>query len=317
MTPNPAEGAAHRRWSAVFMGTPAAAIPILAALQEIADVSLVITRPDKPQGRSKRPESPPIKDAAGMWGLSVAQPATGAELFDAVQDASPDAAVVAAYGRLIKPELLAVPNQGFVNVHYSLLPRWRGASPVVRAILAGDEETGVSLMRMDSGLDTGPVFAAAGVPMGAEDDTGTLTDKIAAVGGALLVSALPRYLAGEVTPVPQDDALATAAAKVSTDEAHIDPMRHSAEAVDRAVRAFNPKPGAWCRVDGERFKIWVATRISDVTATPGEARVIDGRVILGSSTGSIELIEVQPAGKPPMTAVAWMNGRRGRPADLR
>ena len=299
------------------MGTPAAAIPILAALRQVAEVSLVITRPDRPRGRSKRLEAPPIKDAAEMWGLAVAQPTTGAELFDAVQAVSPGVVVVAAYGRLIKPELLEVPNRGFVNVHYSLLPRWRGASPVVRAILAGDEESGVSLMRMDAGLDTGPVIASEVVSIEPIDDTGSLTDKIAAVGGDLLVSVLPRYLAGEVTAVPQDDALATAAAKVSTEEAHIDPVRHSAEAVDRAIRAFNPKPGAWCLVDGERFKIWEAARTSDVAATPGEARVMDGRVILGSRNGSIELIEVQPAGKPVMTALAWMNGRRAEPADLR
>jgi methionyl-tRNA formyltransferase len=155
------------------------------------------------------------------------------------------------------------------------------------------------------------------VPIESGDDTGSLTERIAGAGGVLLESVLPRYLAGEVTVVPQDDALATAAAKVSTDEAHIDPTRHTAEAVDRAVRAFNPKPGAWCLVDGERFKIWAVTRSPDVTATPGEARLIDGRVILGSRTGSIELIEVQPAGKPAMTAVAWMNGRRAEPADLR
>jgi methionyl-tRNA formyltransferase len=299
------------------MGTPTAAIPILSALREVADVSLVVTRPDKPQGRSKRRKAPPIKDAAAEWGIPIAQPTTGAELFDAVQAVSPHIAVVAAYGRLIKPELLEVPKHGFVNVHYSLLPRWRGASPVVRAILAGDDETGVSLMRMDRGLDTGPVIAAEVIPVEPVDDTGSLTDKLAAAGGALLTSALPRYLAGETTAVPQDDALATAAAKVSTDEAHIDPMRHPAEAVDRAVRAFNPKPGAWCLVDGARFKIWVATRSPGVTAKPGEARLIDGRVILGSRTGSLELIEVQPAGRPAMAAVAWMNGRRAESAELR
>jgi len=312
-----AEGPGRRRWSAVFLGTPIAAIPILSVLQEVADVSLVVTRPDKPQGRSNQRKAPPIKDAAGEWGLPIAQPTTGVELFDAVQAVSPDIAVVAAYGRLIKPELLEVPKHGFVNVHYSLLPRWRGASPVVRAILAGDDETGVSLMRMDRGLDTGPVIAAEVIPVEPVDDAGSLTDKLAAAGGALLTSALPRYLAGEMTPVPQDDALATAAAKVSTDEAHIDPMRHPAEAVDRAVRAFNPKPGAWCLVNGARFKIWVATRNLGFTVTPGEARLIDGRVILGSRTGSLELIEVQPAGKPAMTAVAWMNGRRAEPAELR
>ena len=226
-------------------------------------------------------------------------------------------AVVAAYGRLISVEVLEVPPHGFVNVHYSLLPRWRGASPVVRAILAGDAETGVSLMKMDAGLDTGPVIATEVVPISSDNDTGILTDELAATGGRLLVAELPRYLAGEISPVHQDDAMATAATKVTTEEAHIDPTRHSAEAVDRAVRAFNPKPGAWCLVDGERFKIWQANPTQDVDSTPGEVGLADGRVILGSRTGPVELIEVQPAGKPVMPATAWMNGRRGEQAELR
>jgi len=302
---------------ALFMGTPAEAIPILGALREMADVDLVVTRPDRPRGRSRRLEAPPVKNASEAWDLPVAQPASASELVDVVRTASPDVAVVAAYGRLISVEALEVPPYGFVNVHYSLLPRWRGASPVVRAILAGDAETGVSLMKMDAGLDTGPVIATEVVPITSDDDTGILSDELAATGGRLLVAELPRYLAGEISPVQQDDTMATAATKVTTEEAHIDPTRHSAEAVDRAVRAFNPKPGAWCLVDGERFKIWKANPTQDVDSTPGEAGLADGRVILGSRTGPIELIEVQPAGKQAMPATAWMNGRRGEPAELR
>ena len=302
---------------ALFMGTPAEAIPVLAALREMSDVGLVVTRPDRPRGRSKRLEAPPIKEVAEGWRLPVAQPASRSDLLDVVRAASPDVVVVAAYGRLIGAEVLEVPRHGFVNVHFSLLPRWRGASPVVRAILAGDAETGVSLMKMDAGLDTGPVIATELVRINSDDDTGTLTGELAAVGGRLLGAELPRFLAGEITPVAQDDAMATAAAKVTTEEAHIDPPRHSTEAVDRAVRAFNPKPGAWCLVDGERFKIWKTAPAQDLDSTPGSARLVDGRVILGSRTGSVELVEVQPAGKPVMTATAWMNGRRGEQAELR
>ncbi len=299
------------------MGTPTAAIPVLSALCGVAEVSLVVTRPDRPRGRSKRPDAPPVRDAAEARDLRVAQPESAAQLLDAVRAVSPDVVVVAAYGRLIQPELLELPPHGFVNVHYSLLPRWRGASPVIRALLAGDSETGVSLMRMDAGLDTGPVIATEVVSIEPDHTGGTLTAELAATGGRLLAASLSRYLAGEITPVPQDDAMATAAAKVTTEEAHIDPRRHSAEAVDRAVRAFNPKPGAWCMAGDDRFKIWKAAPVRDVDSVPGEVRLVEGRVILGSRTGPIELVEVQPAGKAAMTAVAWMNGRRSEPAQLR
>ena len=303
--------------TAVFMGTPQAAVPVLGALREIADVVLVVTRPDRPRGRSQRLESPPVKDAALEWNLALAQPTSGEQLFDAVGAASPDVAVVAAYGRLIKPDLLQLPQHGFVNVHYSLLPRWRGASPVVRAILAGDQETGVTLIKMDEGLDTGPVIATVAMPIAPTDNTGTLTERLASAGAVLLVAEIPRYMAGEVVPLAQTEELATAAAKVTTDEAHIDPARHSVEAVERAVRAFNPKPGAWCTVDEARLKIWKTAAIIDVTVDPGDVRVIDGRVILGTRTGPVELLRVQPSGKPEMDATAWMNGRRGEPASLR
>jgi methionyl-tRNA formyltransferase len=299
------------------MGTPQAAVPVLAALRDVAEVALVVTRPDRPRGRSQRLESPPVKDAALAWNLPVAQPRSGEELFAAVADVAPDVAVVAAYGRLIKPDLLRLPQHGFLNVHYSLLPRWRGASPVVRAILAGDPETGVSLMRMDEGLDTGPVVATVAVPIDSTATAGSLTERLAEAGAALLVAEMPRYLAGEIVPLGQAEELATAAAKVTTDEAHIDPIRHSAVAIDRAVRAFNPKPGGWCLVDDGRMKIWETAAGLEATADPGEARVVDGRVILGTRTDSIELLRVQPAGKPEMDASAWMNGRRGEPASLR
>lgn len=299
---------------AVFMGTPEAAVPILGALRDVSTVELVVTRPDKPQGRSKRLVPPPVKDAAVEWGLPVAQPATGSALYDAVATVAPDVVVVAAYGRLIKPDLLALPPHGFVNVHFSLLPRWRGASPVARAILAGDDVTGVALMVMDPGLDTGPVIEMVESQIDAADTTGTLTARLSELGAEMIRSSLPAFLDGALEPMAQDDALATAAAKVETDEAFVDPERHSAEAVDRAIRAFNPKPGAWGIVDGERIKLWRAEPVSGDGPEAGVAAGVDGRVLLGTRTGTVRLIEVQPAGKGPMDATAWMNGRRGEPA---
>lgn len=299
---------------AVFMGTPDAAVPILDALREVVDVVLVVTRPDRAQGRSKRLVAPPVKEAALGWNLELAQPSSAAALFEQVEAAGPDVVVVAAYGRLIKPELLALPPQGFVNVHFSLLPRWRGASPVARAILAGDDVTGVSLMVMDEGLDTGPVIEMVEAEISPSDTTGTLTSRLAALGAEMIRTVLTSYLEGGLVPMAQDDARATAAAKIETGEAFVDPKRHSAEAVDRAIRAFDPKPGAWAVVDGERIKLLGADMVAVEGPEPGVAEAVDGSVLLGTRAGTVRLLRVQPAGKGPMDAVAWMNGRRGEAA---
>ncbi len=298
---------------AVFLGTPEEAVPILSALREVADVALVITRPDKARGRSSRLVAPPVKEAALDTGHEVAQPSSSADLFEAVAGAEPQVAVVAAYGRIIRPDLLAFPEHGFLNVHFSLLPRWRGASPVVRAILAGDDETGVSLMVMDEGLDTGPVLAAQSLGIEDHEDAGSLTVRLAELGGRLLADNFTAYVDGELAATAQDDSKATAAAKVTTAEARIDPHRHTSESIMRAVRAFNPRPGAWGDVDGDRIKVWRAAA-SSLSAEVGTARLEAGTVVLGTSDGSVELLEVQPPGKRAMTAAAWMHGRRGRSA---
>jgi len=297
------------------MGTPHAAIPILEALHRMADIPIVVTRADASRGRSKRLVPPPVKERAVALGLPIAQPGASGELLDVVREARADVAVVAAYGRLITPETLGVPEHGFVNVHYSLLPRWRGASPVVRAILAGDAETGVSIMEMDAGFDTGPVIARRSLRIPSDATTGTLTATLAGIGGELLADVLPRYLDGEIEPEPQDEEQATAAGKVSVDEAHIDPARHSVAAVDRAVRAFDPAPGSWAVVEGDRLKVW-GVRPSAVDAEPGWARPVASDVVLGCRDGSLEVVEVQPSGKARISAAAWMNGRRGAPARL-
>lgn len=298
----------------VFMGTPDAAVPILDALREVTDVALVVTRADKPRGRSKRPQPPPVKSAAEEWGLEVAQPTKVADLHTTVAEIAPDVVVVAAYGRIIRPDLLSLPPHGFVNVHFSLLPRWRGASPVARAILAGDDVTGVALMVMDEGLDTGPVIEMVETEISRDDTTGTLTARLADLGAEMIRTTLTAYLDGALPPMAQDDELATAAAKIETAEAFVDPEHHSAEAVERAIRAFNPKPGAWAIADGERMKLWKAEPVSGDGPAPGVASVFDGDVLLGTRTGPVRLLEVQPPGKAPMAAVAWMNGRRGEPA---
>ena len=301
---------------AVFLGTPPHAVPTLAALCSVAEVALVVTRPDRPRGRRGSPVAPAVKEAAAAWGLPVVQPDRSSELAGPIGDAAPDVAVLVAYGRLIPAPVLEIPAAGFVNVHFSLLPRWRGASPVVRAILAGDDTTGVTLMRLDEGLDTGPVYASRPVAMGPEESAGVLTARLAALGAAMVGEDLERIVAGSAVAAPQDDAAATAAAPVRPEEAFVDPGRHASAAVLRAVRAFDPAPGAWTAVEGRRLKLWRAASAAGQGPEPGVAELRGGRVLAGTADGAVELLEVQPEGKRRMGAAEWLRGRRGAPARL-
>jgi methionyl-tRNA formyltransferase len=301
---------------AVFLGTPPHAVPTLAALCSVAEVALVVTRPDRPRGRRGSPLPPAVKEAATAWGLPIAQPERSADLAGPIRRAAPDVAVLVAYGRIIPAAVLETPAAGFVNVHFSLLPRWRGASPVVRAILAGDASTGVTLMRLDEGLDTGPVYATREVDVGPEESAGVLTARLAAVGAGMVADLLEGIVAGSSVPAPQDEAAATAAAPVRPEEAFVDPARHSSQAVLRAVRAFDPAPGAWTTLEGRRLKLWRAAPHAGDGAAPGIAELRGGRVLLTTADGVVQLLEVQPEGKRRMGAAEWMRGRRGDPAAL-
>jgi methionyl-tRNA formyltransferase len=299
---------------AVFYGTPAVAIPSLRALAGIADVLLVTTRPDKPRGRSGRLQPPPVKEEALAMGLPVAQPVRAVHGLEQLAALEPDVAVVVAYGQILPADLLAVPRRGFLNVHFSLLPRWRGGSPVVRAILAGDELAGVTVMVLDAGMDTGPVLAVRPTRVGLEESAGELAGRLAAVGAAMLVEHLPAYLEGSLLPRPQPEEGATAAARVRVEEAFVDPVRHRSAAVLRAVRAFDPKPGAWTVLDGGRVKLWRARASAEPGPGVGVAATVGEGVLLGAADGAVELLEVQPEGRNRMAAADWMRGRRGRPA---
>ncbi len=299
---------------AVFYGTPAEAVPALQSLCGIAEVVLVTTRADKPRGRSGKPQPPPVKEAARALGLEVSQPVRAAHDLDRLRALAPEVAVVVAYGQILPPDLLAVPAHGFVNVHFSLLPRWRGASPVVRAILAGDELTGVTLMQLDPGMDTGPVLAVAPARVGEEESAGELTARLAVMGAGMLVEHLPAYVAGDLAPRPQLEEGATAAARVRVEEAFVDPTRHHTQAVLRAIRAFDPRPGAWTDFDGVRVKLWRARAASGASLAAGVAAVVGGKVLLGAADGAVELLEVQPEGRNRMAAGDWMRGRRLEPA---
>jgi methionyl-tRNA formyltransferase len=294
---------------AAFLGTPAAAVPALAALMELAAVEFVVTQPDRPKGRNLRSTAPPLKLAAEEWGLPVAQPTTHAELLGIFEQAAIEVAVVAAYGRILKPAVLQSVEHGFVNVHFSLLPRWRGAAPVERAILAGDAYTGVSLMVLDEGLDTGPVFAAAETEIAEYETAGELTGRLASLGANVLRDHLQDYLNDKLRPARQMRTGATTAPRLTTAEAHLN-LNVGPMAFNRAVRAFNPRPGAWLAAEGQRMKIFeVGPATPEVKV--GDVKIVDGRPILGLAGGAVELIEIQPAGKPRLSGKAWANGRRG------
>lgn len=293
---------------AVFLGTPEAAVPSLVALSEIAEVGLVVTRPDRPRGRSRRPQPPPVRRAAERMELATAQPADRAELVAALEPLDVEVGVVVAFGMLIPAGALALASAGFVNVHFSLLPRWRGAAPVERAIIAGDAETGVTLMQMDAGLDTGPIIAQRVTPIGATETGGGLRERLAAMGAALLRAALPDWMAGRLVASPQPDTGVTYAAKLDPADRLVGPGMSLHEFTSR-VRALAPQPGARLWIEGEPHKL--------LAVSPDERRVppgvwhdgAGGTPLLGLADGAVRIDELQPPGKRPMSGAAWRRGR--------
>ncbi|HHC07128.1 MAG TPA: methionyl-tRNA formyltransferase [Actinobacteria bacterium] len=299
----------------LFLGTPSAAVPSLAATTTVVDVVGVVTRPDAPAGRGRRHRPSPVKVAAVEWGLPLHQPRDADELADLVARLRPDFAVLVAFGMLIPQTVLDAVPAGILNVHFSLLPRWRGAAPVARAILEGDTTTGVTLMLVDEGLDTGPVVAERRVEIRPEDTAGLLTARLAHVGAALLAEVVPDYLSGRRRPVPQLAAGATTAPRLTRSEARLTPGWRPERAL-RAVRAFQPRPGAWVRLDdGDELKILEAAE-SEASVDRGRIEEAGGRVVLGLDGGAIELVRVRPEGGRDLTGVAWMHGRRGRAATI-
>lgn len=242
----------------------------------------------------------------------MAQPAGAAELEALVRGV--DVAIVVAYGRIIPLQALEAVPFGFVNVHFSLLPRWRGAAPVQHAILAGDESTGVSLMQLDEGLDTGPVLGSIEVTIGDDERAGELTARLAGHGAELLGALLPPFVEGRIAPELQDGRAATAAPRIVTADAQLT-KDMDATRVLRTVRAFHPKPGAWMLVDGDRVKALDAAP-APAGPEPGLIEAGPDGALLGTIEGAVELLEVQPEGKAPMSGRAWMNGRRGSPGRV-
>ena len=293
----------------VFLGTPQAAIPTLHRLDESHDVGLVVTQPDRPKGRSKKPTPPPVKESANTKGLHVEQPSNRQELAAAILGSGPfEVGVVVAYGRIIRPEVLEAPRHGLLNVHFSLLPRWRGAAPVARALMAGDTMTGVTIIKLDEGLDTGPVLTAQMIDIPEDDNAGTLTGRLADLGARLLSDVLPGYLSGDLEPISQSDEGVTYADKIGPEDRPIDP-NSDADSVVARVRALAPSPAATLLIDGELHKIHTA-RVTDIEVSPGTWTANDGRPLVGLHDGAIELIELQPPGRNAQSGRDWVNGRQ-------
>jgi methionyl-tRNA formyltransferase len=289
----------------VFFGTPADAVPALEALHAAGhDVALVVTQPDRRRGRGSEPSPSPVREAAETLGLPVRTPEKSSEVVDEVAATGAAVGVVVAFGQLLPPALLDAVPHGFVNVHFSLLPRWRGAAPVERAMLAGDRETGVCIMALEAGLDTGPVYARERTPIGGSETAGELRARLVTLGTELLVATLPRV--PEARPEPQVGE-PTYADKLTVDEFALD-WEQSAEDLARVVRSGNPRPGAWTTDHGTRLKVWRVRPLSAcIDAEPG---TVFGHTRVATGDGALELVEVQPEGRRAMDANAWLAGRR-------
>ena len=295
----------------LFFGTPEFAVPSLAALVgEGFEVVAAVTRPDRPVGRHRsRLEAPPVKHAALAEEIPVLQPErpTDAAFLAAVRDLAPDVSVVVAYGHILKPALLDLPRLGSVNVHASLLPALRGAAPIERAILEGRTETGVTIMRMDAGMDTGPILHQVTTPIAPDETGGELRVRLAEMGALALVEALTLLEAGGASPKPQDDTAATYAPKLTREEERLD-WRQPADVLARKVRAFDPAPGAWAECRGTPLKLFGA-RVADGAGMPGAVLQAGDAMRVACADGAIEVADVQPAGKARMTVRAFVNGR--------
>ena len=297
----------------IFWGTPEFATPALLALTgEGHNVAAVVTQPDRPQGRSRSTLVPsPVKEVALADGIPVLQPERprGEAFIAALHALEPDLNVVVAYGHILTREIIALPKLGTLNIHASLLPRWRGAAPIQAAMLAGDEETGVSIMRMVYELDAGPVLLEERTGIAPDETAGDLTERLSAMGAEALIEALALMELGEITERHQDASLVTYAPKIERSHARLDFTRTAVE-VARAIRAFDPRPGAWSVVNGAEVRIFGARVLPDRRGHPGEVLAVgEMGMIIACGTGGIAVESVHPAGKRRLATLDWAQGR--------
>jgi methionyl-tRNA formyltransferase len=292
------------------MGSPDFSLPSLRALAKQYEVVGVVTQPDRASGRGRELKSPPVKTLAHELGVPTIQPEKlrAPEAMEQLHAWTPDLIVVAAFGQILKKDVLDLPKHGCINVHASLLPRWRGAAPINAAILAGDEETGVTIMRMDVGLDTGPMLAKKSIRLKPDDTAGSGTRTLSQLGADLLLETLPRWLAGEIQPQVQDDSLSTYAPMMKKEEGQLD-FANDVNELERRVRAFNPWPGAFMDFNGTMLKIH-HTHVEQGNASEGQRLIVQDQPAVGGRGGLLILDEVQPAGKKPMSGKSFLAGAR-------
>jgi methionyl-tRNA formyltransferase len=295
----------------VFMGSPEFATPVLRQLAAEYPVVGVVTQPDRPAGRGRMLKPPPVKTLADELKLPVIQPRRLSEPEAArqLEQWSPQLIIVAAFGQILRAAVLDLPLFGCINVHASLLPRWRGAAPIQAAILNGDETTGITIMRMDPGIDTGPILSQKPVVIAPDDTAASLAVKLAQQGADLLVETLPAYLSGQLAPTAQDETLATYAPMLKKEEGLLD-FSTPAASLERKVRAFDPWPGTYIYWNNEMLKIHRAHNIDSSSAQPGTHLVQQGLPAIATSRGALVLDEVQPAGRKSQPGKAFLQGNR-------
>lgn len=304
----------------VFFGTPDFAVPALRALiGEGFDVSAVVTQPDRPQGRSRsRLIPPPVKEVAAADGIPVLQPERpgGPAFLDALRPYAPDLGVVIAYGHILTPALLELPGRGMINVHASLLPALRGAAPIQHAVMQGLEETGVTVMQMDEGMDTGPILHQVPTPVATDETAGELETRLAELGALALIEALALMETGVLVPRPQDAARATYAPKLTVDGARIR-WTDGASHVARQLRGLDPRPGAWTELGDRRIKLFGPRPAGGTPpgAAPGEIVETDPALLVATADGILQILDVQPEGKARLSAADWVRGRGAHPGD--
>jgi len=293
----------------LFAGTPSVAVPSLDALVQAGfDVVAVLTRPDAPIGRKRLLTPSPVAQRAAELGIDVIHAAkVDADVTAQIESFTPDVAAIVAYGGLIPPAALDVPRHGWINLHFSLLPAWRGAAPVQRAVIAGDDVTGAVTFQLEAGLDTGPVFGTLTESVGPEDTAGQLLERLSHSGAVLLAQTLSAVDAGKAAPLPQQGDVSLAP-KLSLDDGRLD-WQQPALAIGRRARGVTPEPGAWTTLDGQRVKLEPVRLRPDVTGlTPGALMLSGKSVLAGTGSHAVELTRIQPAGKKMMAAADWARG---------
>ena len=296
----------------VVAATPEVAIPTLdALLASEHELLFVITRPDAPAGRGRALQATPVANWAVANSVKLFKPETSQSLGELIKDL--DLVVTIGYGLLLPIEILETPKYGFINLHFSLLPRWRGAAPVQRAIEAGDSVTGVTVFQLDAGMDTGPIYLSTQIPLSVSTTADQLFESLANLGVEPVLKTLDLIERGE-RPSPQEDKGATRAYKLSKEEGLID-WNSDAEAINRKINAFNPDPGAWSNFRGQIIKI-NKVRVSNESANAGVLKAVEKSIYIGTATSALELLEVTPSGKAQMSATSWANGARLNATDM-